>query len=149
MSQILIVSGDGDDIGLTNLVNVLNAAGYSATGASSFEEAKHVLADETPDLVIADQRLGAYNGLHIIMRARAEHPDVSAIVTTAAPDRGLEADARGLNVACMVKPAHAAEWLEPIRRTLHATRATGCAPAAPIPVLARSYAASGDFAQRR
>jgi DNA-binding NtrC family response regulator len=128
MSQILIVNGDG--IGLTNLVNVLKAAGYRASGASSFEEATRALADETPDLVIADERLGAYNGLHVILRARADHPDMSAIVTTAVKSRGLEADARSLNVECMVKPRYPAEWLEPIWRTLHGGR---CADSSTVP----------------
>src|SRR4051812_22903920 len=99
MSQILVVNSDG--VLLRNVLRVLNAAGYRASGASTFEEAKRALADGTPDLVIADERLGAYNGLHVILRARAEHPDVIAIVTTLERNRGLEADARNLNVQCL------------------------------------------------
>ena len=92
MPGILVVSNDG--VGLAHTLTALHEAGYEARGASSFEEAKRFLADASPDLVIADECLGAYNGLHIIMRARAIHPDVSAIVTTPVKSRGLEADAR-------------------------------------------------------
>jgi DNA-binding response OmpR family regulator len=116
MSQILVVSNDRG--GLADMLSVLNAAGYSASGASTFEEAKRFLADRSPDLVIADERLGAFNGLHIIMRARAEHPHVSAIVTTPVRNRGLEADARDLDIECMVKPQNPAEWLAPLSRRL-------------------------------
>jgi DNA-binding response OmpR family regulator len=116
MSGILVVSNDG--IGLARTLSALNAAGYQASGASSFEEAKRFLADASPDLVIADECLGAFNGLHIIMRARAIHPEVSAIVTTPVKSRGLEADARSLNVQWMLKPQTPAEWLAPISRTL-------------------------------
>jgi len=116
MSGILVVSNDG--IGLAHTLSALHAAGYQASGASSFEEAKRFLADASPDLVIADECLGAFNGLHIIMRARAIRPDVSAIVTTPVKSRGLEADARSLNVEWMLTPRTPEEWLVPVSRTL-------------------------------
>ena len=75
MSGILVVSNDG--IGLALTLSALHDAGYQASGASSFEEAKRFLAKTSPDLVIADECLGPFNGLHIIMRARAIHPEVS------------------------------------------------------------------------
>jgi DNA-binding response OmpR family regulator len=125
MSGILVVSNDG--IGLAHTLSALHAAGYQASGASSFEEAKRCLADGSPDLVIADECLGAFNGLHVIMRARALRPEVSAIVTTPVVSRGLEADARSLNVAWMLKPRNPAEWLAPIARTLRSETTAGCA----------------------
>ena len=120
MSQILVVSTDG--VGLNALLDVFGSAGYCASGAASFEEARAKLADSAPDLVIADERLGAFNGLHVIMTARAEHPGVSAIVTTRVKNRGLEADARSLDVQCMVAPRNAAEWLAPVSRMLTVAR---------------------------
>ncbi len=125
MPGILVVSNDG--VGLAHTLTALHEAGYEARGASSFEEAKRFLADAPPDLVIADECLGAYNGLHVIMRARAIHPDVSAIVTTPVKSRGLEADARNLNVEWMLKPQTPAEWLAPISRTLRSGPVAGSA----------------------
>lgn len=116
MPQILIVSNDCAR--LANMLDVLNTAGHRAAGATTFEEATRLLAGRPPDVVIADERLGAYNGLHVIVRARAERPGVSAIVTTPARDRGLEADAKRLNIACIVKPANPADWLAAISRAL-------------------------------
>jgi len=118
MSQILVVTND--NVGLTAILDVLTGAGYRAAGASTFEDAKRFLAGRSPDLVIADERLGAFNGLHLLMTARADHPDVRTIVTTPLKDRGLEADARSLKVQCMVKPQSPEEWLAPISRTLGA-----------------------------
>lgn len=120
MSQILVVSGDS--AGLNAMLHVLGSAGYCATGASSFEDARAKLAERSPDLVIADERLGAFNGLHVIMTARAKHPGVSAIVTTPTKNRGLEADARSLDVICMVKPRNAAEWPAAISQMLTVER---------------------------
>ena len=122
--KILVVSGNHP--GLADMLRILDDAGYRASGASTFEEATRLLSCSSPDLVIADQRLGAFNGLHIILRARAVNPDVSAIVTTPVKNRGLEADARRLNVECMTKPQNPADWLEPIWRTLNSDRAGEC-----------------------
>jgi DNA-binding NtrC family response regulator len=116
MWQILVVSNDGER--LANTLDVLNTAGHEASGVTTFEEATRLLACRTPDVVIADERLGAFNGLHVLVRARAEHPDIAAIVTTSSRQRGLEADAKRLNVTCMVKPQNPAEWPEAISKAL-------------------------------
>lgn len=118
MPQILIVSNDAARV--ANMLDVLNTAGHQAASAATFQEATRFLARQSPDVVIADQRLGAFNGLHVIVRARAEHPGVGAIVTTPTQDVGLEADARRLNIGCMVKPAHPTGWLEAISGALRA-----------------------------
>jgi DNA-binding response OmpR family regulator len=109
MYQILVVSNDG--VGLSAMLNVFQRAGYRAIGASTFEEARQRLDSAPPDLVIADERLGEFNGLHVLLTARAENPHTAAIVTTPKRDLALEADARSLNVHCVVKPRKAHEWL--------------------------------------
>jgi len=116
MSQILIVSND--DVDLAQTLSVLLEAGYDASGASTFDDASRLLAHKLPDLVIADECLGNFNGLHVIMRARARQPNVPAIVTTPMKSRGLEADARSLNVECILKPQEPAEWVASISRAL-------------------------------
>jgi DNA-binding NtrC family response regulator len=121
MFHILVVSND--IAGLTDTLTVLGHAGYHARGASTFAEARNVLASGSPDLVIADQRLGEYNGLHVILRARARRPGLSAIVTTGVRDRGAEADARSLDVEYMLKPKTAKGWLASIARALAPSRA--------------------------
>ena len=120
MTHILVVSNDV--VGLTDTLSVLGHAGYHARGASTFAEARHRLAGRSPDLVIADQRLGEYNGLHVILRARATHPDLNAIVTTGARDRGLEADATSLGVECVLRPNNAKGWLAPVAKVLASPR---------------------------
>ena len=120
MTHILVVSNDV--VGLTDTLSVLGHAGYHARGASTFAEARHRLASRSPDLVIADQRLGEYNGLHVILRARAKHPDLSAIVTTGAMNHGLEADATSLGVECVLRPKNAKGWLAPVAKVLASPR---------------------------
>jgi DNA-binding response OmpR family regulator len=119
MTHILILTAERSR--LTETVRVLNDAGYSATGASTFEEAKHFLESHSPDVVIADERLGEFNGLHVILSARAQKPDVGAIVTTPSKTPGLEADARSLNVEYRLTPPNPTDWLRDAELRRHAT----------------------------
>jgi DNA-binding NtrC family response regulator len=114
-STILVVSTDA---GLAPTLRLLVGAGYAASGATTFEDAARLLATTSPDLLIADERLGAYNGLHLVLRGRADHPDMRAIVTTSFKDPFVEAEATRMNARCLVKPLDPAEWLLPISRTL-------------------------------
>jgi DNA-binding NtrC family response regulator len=115
-STILVVSAD--NAGLAPTLRLLTRAGYEASGATSFEDAARLLATTPPDLLIADERLGAYNGLHLVLRGRVEHPDMRAIVTTSVKDPCVEAEATRMNAWCLVKPLDPAELLLPISRTL-------------------------------
>ena len=123
MPKILVVSTVRDE--RLRVVRALKAAGYRVRGASTFHEAKRLLGEVSPDLVVADERLEAYNGLHILLKARAENPHVRALVLTAASGRGLEADARRLHVECAIKPQNPAEWLALVSRSLDVDRASG------------------------
>lgn len=116
MSHILVVSKDGQ--GLNKTLGVLNGAGYQASGASTFQDATQLLATEPPALVIADERLGEFNGLHVILRARNRYPAVAGIVTTRTTNRGLEADARSLNVQCVIVQEDPAELLTSVSKSL-------------------------------
>lgn len=116
--EILIVSRDGAS--LHAMLQVVTNAGYRVRGASTFEEGRHLLSTKSPDLVIADERLGVYNGLHLLLKARVTDPEVGAIITSGVPDRGLEADARQFNVQMVVKPEDPKDWLAPISDALEA-----------------------------
>lgn len=123
MLEILVVSTVRDE--RLGILEVLNTAGHHVRGASTFHEAKRLLAEVSPDLVIADERLDAYNGLHVLLRARSDNPHVGAIVITATKKRGLETDARRLNVECAVKPHDPKGWLALVSKSLDFDRASG------------------------
>jgi DNA-binding NtrC family response regulator len=116
--SILVVSRDVD--GLAATLDVLTSAGYRACGVSTFEEAKPLLATMSPAMMITEERLGRFNGLHLVLRGRAANPAMGAIATTAHEDPLFEAEARRLNVQYLVKPANPNEFLLPIAQTLKA-----------------------------
>ena len=114
--RVLLVDADPDALARTE--SVLSAAGYLVTSVSVFEEAKQRLSIAPPDLLMADVRLGAYNGLHLIVRGRADHPDMSAIVSHTVRDPVLEAEAKNAGAVYVVKPLEAAALLEIVRDLL-------------------------------
>jgi DNA-binding response OmpR family regulator len=99
---VLIVDVDASALRAT--AGLLSAAEYLVTTVSSFDEAKKRLALIRPDLLITDLRLGAYNGLHLVIRMRAEHPDSVAIVTHHAADPVLESVAAAQGAVYAIKP---------------------------------------------
>jgi CheY-like chemotaxis protein len=100
------------------LSRILSDAGYVATIALSFQDAKQGLDRTTPDLLIADVRLGAYNGLHLVMRTRARSPTTAAIITHSTHDPALEAEARALKAVYLVRPLRPSRLLRVVRRLL-------------------------------
>lgn len=85
-------------------VDVLGDAGYRVTGAASFEEGRQALATSTPDVLLTDIRLGAYNGLQLIIRARADNPRVRAFVLTGFSDPVVRREAERLHAVHLEKP---------------------------------------------
>jgi len=99
-------------------VSLLQAAGYRVSTASAFDEAKQRLATESPDLLITGLRLGPYNGLHLILRSRVDHPEMAAIVMTHFSDPVLEAEAQRQQARFLLRPVGDREFLDAITRSL-------------------------------
>ena len=118
-SPVLIVNPDAA-LG-RRLADSLASAGYDPTVVAGFEDALKMLKAEAFDVVVAAERLGTHNGLHLAIRARTERP-VVAIVTCTDPDRLLEIDARELGATCLVAP-----WLNPADFLAVIGRLTGAA----------------------
>ena len=103
MDSVLIVDSHAPVLAKT--VEAFAQAGYAAVGASTFKTAKRLLHAHPPDVLIAEVRLGAFNGLHLALLGRRNNPTMTTIVTHSPADRGLELDAHGLNVAFCRKPS--------------------------------------------
>ena len=91
MRRILVVTADAQK--RRNLAAWLSAEGYEVVLVSTFTAGKAQLADH-PDLVIADVRLGAYNGLHLAIHAR--RAGIPPLVM-GSDDQVLARDAQALN----------------------------------------------------
>jgi DNA-binding NtrC family response regulator len=72
----------------------LSAAGYRVVTSASFDDGKALLdATDPPALLIVSVRLGAYNGLHLVIRGRLDRPSMAAILTSDMHDPVLAAEA--------------------------------------------------------
>lgn len=87
----------------------LREYGYRVLEATSFREAQRLWDAEEPQVLVADVRLEAYNGLHLLIRARAVRPDITAIITSPAADRVLADETRRLGGTYLVKPVDAGD----------------------------------------
>jgi DNA-binding response OmpR family regulator len=100
--QIVVV--DDDRAVLETLANVLNAWGYDAVPFNRFEDARTFLSNQAADILIADVRLGQYNGLQLIHLARQNHPETVVMVMSGYDDPVLRAAAADAGAAYFVKP---------------------------------------------
>lgn len=114
-ASILVVDHDRES--LDGLLAVMAEAGYRVTGVQSFEEGRRAL-DASPDVLVTDVRLGAYNGLQLIIRGRALNPRLRAIVVTAHPDVVVRREAEQLHAIYMVKPITPARLLDEIAQAI-------------------------------
>src|SRR5207244_11467109 len=75
--------------------SALAAADYRGAAVSTFQHAKQHVALDCPDLLITAVRLGAFNGLQLVLRVRAECGDLPVIVTGAPTDFTSDIDRYG------------------------------------------------------
>ena len=72
----------------------LSAAGYRVVTSTSFADGKALLeAEDPPALLIVSVRLGAYNGLHLVIRGRLDWPGMAAVLASDTHDPILAAEA--------------------------------------------------------
>lgn len=98
-------------------VDAATSLGFRVTVADSFQEALERLR-VPPALLIADIRLGEYNGLHLVLRGKAARRDLAAIVTSGMADPVLQSEAEQLGATFVLKPTTAQEFCAAICRTL-------------------------------
>lgn len=82
----------------------MREAGYGVTATADFQEAKRLLDAHEPDQLIADVRLGPFNGLHLVIRTHFRYPVFLAILLDVKHDRVLERDALRYGASYVVSP---------------------------------------------
>ena len=116
-SKVLIV--DDDKTTRAGLAELLEAAGYDALPVGTFEEASRIMRTSPPDLLIADVRLGAFNGLQLVISSPKPVP---AIIVTGFADPVLEADARRRGADYVLKPVAPQTLLRLVEQKLSAAQ---------------------------
>src|SRR5881392_945307 len=114
-TAVLLV--DTDSAALARMADALRAADYAPVLADSFEAAVAALRTGGFGFVVTAHRLGAHNGLHLVLRARAEDARAGTLVTTPAPDAVLEKEAASFGALTIVAPwEHPGDLLAALER---------------------------------
>jgi DNA-binding NtrC family response regulator len=118
---ILIVEAEpGRDLRGAGLL--FESAGFRVLSAGSFDEAKQLLKSDSPDVLLTELKLGPYNGLHLVVRSRADHPQMAAFVTSHFADTALAAEAASQNAAFLVRPFGDLDLLKAVQRAVAPAR---------------------------
>ena len=118
--RILVI--DDDEHALSGIVELLRDAGHHVTGAATYDAAKRLLAVSPFDLLVTDVRLRSFNGLHLVMQSRSDHPDMAVIIITGYDDPLIDLEAHRYHAELLRKPIRPVEFLNAVNRTLAAVR---------------------------
>lgn len=96
---------ESDTVQLASTVQALRALDYEVVAALTFDDARRqMLVLDGLSLLVADIRLGQFNGLHLAFRARAHHPQVGVVIIDQAFDVTLEAETKRLGGIYLPRP---------------------------------------------
>ena len=111
-----IVIVDEDAALVAELAAMLRLEGAAAETASTFRDAVRLLDTSPAAVLVTGLQLGPYNGLHLLVRGRADRPALHGVVVGPA-DPVVEREARALGAAgYLPRPVGAAAILDEIRR---------------------------------
>jgi DNA-binding response OmpR family regulator len=105
MERMRVLLVDDDAAYLSACATILSADGHDVVACSNFDEGRRQLGMDHFDALIADVRLGAYNGLHLIALAA---PSLTKIALSAFLDPVIRRDAEEVGARFVVKPADCA-----------------------------------------
>ena len=110
--KVLVV--EDDDLTRAFFATTLKLAGYEVTATGSLTEAKTLLKRMELDALVADVRLGNFNGLQLVVTK----PELPALVLTGYPDPFLAAEARHLGATFVLKPISRYALVQLVKRLL-------------------------------
>jgi DNA-binding response OmpR family regulator len=115
---ILIV--DEDPSWVDEVAASVTAEGSTAHTASTFRDALRVLDTARPRVLVTGLRLGVYNGLHLLLRGRADNTHLTGIVV-GPPDPFTEREAREFGAtAYLARPVTPCAVVDEIRKIVAA-----------------------------
>jgi ActR/RegA family two-component response regulator len=93
-------------------------AGYCTRAAHTFRDAIAMMATAEPEALVVSVELGAYNGLHVLLRCGVEHPATRVVVMGPASAR-IEQEALALGAAAYLpRPLHLEDIVDTVEAVL-------------------------------
>lgn len=117
-----------------SLADWLAKAGYTPRVVRSFAAARAELDGSPPDLLVAQVKLGAYNGLHLAIRARSRGSKMPLILV-GDPDPVLQAEAARHHASYLTTALDEQLLIETVTRAEAEYRPTRRSPRKRVPML--------------
>jgi DNA-binding response OmpR family regulator len=112
--RVLVV--DDDPTLLEALERAFSLAGLDVVAHATFEGARQALRSERFDALLADVRLGAFNGIQLAVVARDTFPDMVIVVFSGFDDPVLRSEAEQIGATYVVKPVSTEELTNLLKR---------------------------------
>jgi DNA-binding response OmpR family regulator len=107
MSKALIVD---DDVQVLSFVKqLMETAGYDVLSASNFAQARSYIQSHDLAILVADVRLGDFNGIQLGILAKNSQPNVRIVIMSGWDDPVLRHEADQLGAVYVQKPFSAEE----------------------------------------
>jgi DNA-binding response OmpR family regulator len=100
--RVLVV--DDEEEVLRTLGGLIAQGDYEVVLLSQFVEARHYIDATPPEILVTDVRLGAYNGLQLVLHMRHANPGGRVIVLSAFDDPTIRQEAAALGAGFLCKP---------------------------------------------
>src|SRR5437763_3305119 len=100
--RVMIV--DDDPAALGTLSRLVAEWGHEVVPFLKYEDARAYLSTSVPHVLVADVRLGMFNGLHLVHVAKHVRADMTVIAMTGFNDAVIRAEAASVGASYMVKP---------------------------------------------
>ena len=113
---------DDDEHTLSGIVELIRESGHDVTGVGAYDGAKQLLAQGSYDLLVSDVRLRSFNGLHLVMQTRADHPETAVIIITGYDDPLIELEAHRYHAELVRKPIKPAQFAALVNDVLSGVR---------------------------
>lgn len=112
---------DPDHVDRVFVHSSLAAAGFSVTTTNTYEEGNVALVANPPSVLVTAIRLGAFNGIHLALRGRAERARMALLVTSSIHDAVLQRDAEQIGATFILTPVTTEALMAAIYRTMFRT----------------------------
>jgi len=109
---------DSDAERRASVVKIIASGGFQVTEAETFAVARRALAAQPPAVLIAALKLGEYNGLHLVLRARAAPLRVDTLVIADETSADFRREVQNMGAAFVIEPVSAPELLAAVVRSL-------------------------------
>ena len=115
LSTALLVEPNAQDMAF--IKSALTSAGFTVTATDNFKDAGVLLMEAPPSVLVAEIRLGAYNGLQLAYRGKSARPPMVIVLTSAYPDPVLRRDVERMGATFVLKPVTVRDFVAAVYRT--------------------------------